>query len=287
MSRVAYVNGLYVPHGQAAVHVEDRGYQFADGVYEMMGVRNGRLIDEEPHLDRLERSLAELEIPRPMSRAALKLVMRELLRRNRVRDGMIYVQMTRGVAPRNHAFPPGCPASVVMTARRTKPVTREQLRAGVSVITIPDIRWKRCDIKTVSLLANVLGKQKALAAGAYEAWQVDAEGFVTEGTATNAWIVTDSGQIVTRHADDAILSGITRRALLGLAKEQRLALVERPFTVEEAKAAREAFITSTTSYIVPVVKIDGAAVGSGKPGPVTRKLQDRYMTYVDGPGATA
>lgn len=287
MSRVAYVNGLYVPHGQAAVHVEDRGYQFADGVYEMMGVRNGRLIDVEPHLDRLERSLAELEIPRPMSRAALKLVMRELLRRNRVRDGMIYVQMTRGVAPRNHAFPKACPASVVMTARRTKPVTWEQLRAGVSVITIPDIRWKRCDIKTVSLLANVLGKQKALAAGAHEAWQVDGDGFVTEGTSTNAWIVTDSGQIVTRHADDAILSGITRRALLGLAKEQRLALVERPFTVEEAKGAREAFITSTTSYIVPVVKIDGATVGSGKPGPVTRKLQDRYITYVDGPGAAA
>ncbi len=287
MSRVAYVNGLYVPHGQAAVHVEDRGYQFADGVYEMVGVRNGRLIDEEPHLDRLERSLAELDIPRPMSRSALKLVMRELLRRNRVRDGMIYVQMTRGVAPRDHAFPPGCSASVVMTARRTKPVTREQLREGVSVITIPDVRWKRCDIKTISLLANVLGKQEALAAGAYEAWQVDAQGFVTEGTATNAWIVTKSGQIVTRHSDNAILGGITRRALLGLAKEQRLALVERPFTVEEARAAREAFITSTTSYIVPVVKIDGVTVGSGRLGPVTRKLQDRYMTYVDDPGATA
>ncbi len=287
MSRIAYVNGLYVPHGSAAVHVEDRGYQFADGVYEVVGVRNGRLIDEELHLDRLDRSLAELTIARPMSRAALKLVMREMLRRNRVRDGMLYVQMTRGVARRDHAIPERCTTSVVMTARRAKAVRLEDLREGVSVITIPDIRWERCDIKTISLLANVLGKQKACAAGVYEAWQVDAQGFVTEGTASNAWIVTKDGQLVTRHTDHAILSGVARRSLLGLAKEEGLALVERPFTVEEARAAREAFITSTMSYILPVVEIDGAVVGSGQPGPVTRRLQDRYMSYVDGPGARA
>lgn len=287
MSRTAYVNGLYLPHSQAVVHVEDRGYQFADGVYEVVGVRNGRLFDEEPHLDRLDRSLDQLAIPRPMSRAALKVIMREVLRRNRLRDGMIYIQMTRGAAPRAHAFPKDCETSVVVSAYRAKPVGLADLRQGVTVITVPDIRWKRCDIKTISLLSNVLGKQKAVEAGAFEAWHVDAQGCITEGSATNAWIVTKEGQLVTRHADDAILSGIARGKLLALARKRGLSLVERPFTVEEAKAAREAFITSTTNYLLPVVRIDETTVGNGRPGAVTRKLQNWYMAYLDREGAAA
>jgi D-alanine transaminase len=272
MSRTAYVNGLYLPHSQAVVHVEDRGYQFADGVYEVVGVRNGRLFDEEPHLDRLDRSLDQLAIPRPMSRAALKVIMREVLRRNRLRDGMIYIQMTRGAAPRAHAFPKDCETSVVVSAYRAKPVGLADLRQGVTVITVPDIRWKRCDIKTISLLSNVLGKQKAVEAGAFEAWHVDAQGCITEGSATNAWIVTKEGQL---------------GKLLALARKRGLSLVERPFTVEEAKAAREAFITSTTNYLLPVVRIDETTVGNGRPGAVTRKLQNWYMAYLDREGAAA
>jgi D-alanine transaminase len=280
MSRIAYVNGRYVPHREAAVHVEDRGYQFADGVYEVTAVRNGELVDEDRHLQRLARSLGELRIARPMSDAALKLVTREVLRRNRIRDGIVYLQVTRGVARRDHAFPAEAEPSLVMTAKRTKGPAPKAVEEGVKVITIPDQRWARCDIKTVSLLPNILGKQQAKEAGAFEAWQVDRDGNVTEGTSTNAWIVTAKGEVVTRKADEAILNGITRLAVLDLIAEEGLTFVERPFSVAEAKAAREAFLTSTTSFVLPIVTVDDARIGDGKPGPLTRKLRQRYQTHI-------
>lgn len=281
MSRIAYVNGSYVPHKQASVHVEDRGYQFADGVYEVIAVRGGRFVDEEPHLDRLERSLAEISIEAPMSRPALKIVMREMLRRNRVRDGILYLQVTRGVAPREHAFPASARPAVVMTARRSKPRPAVS-RRGVSVITVPDIRWKRCDIKSVSLLPNILGKQAASEAGAYEALQVDEDGFITEGTSSNAWIVNRRGDLITRKPDNAILDGVTRRAVVELAEREGLNFIERAFTLKQALAAREVFVTSTSSNVMPVVKIDDQVVGDGKPGPLSRKLLKLYATHAAG-----
>ncbi len=281
MSRIAYVNGSYVPHQQASVHVEDRGYQFADGVYEVIAVRGGRFVDEEPHLDRLERSLGELDIAAPMSRRAMKIVMRQVLRRNRVHNGILYMQITRGVAPRDHAFPRAAEAAIVMTARRAK--SRASLGVdGVSVITVPDIRWKRCDIKSVSLLPNILGKQAAVEAGAYEALQVDADGYITEGTASNAWIVTSKGELTTRTPDNAILNGVTRLAVIDLALGEGLTFVERAFTVDEAAAAREAFVTSTSSNVMPVVRIDDRIIGDGKPGPLSRKLMKLYAAHASG-----
>lgn len=280
MSRVAYVNGRYLPHGTAAVHVEDRGYQFADGVYEVIVVRDGRLIDEGPHLDRLERSLAELRIRPAMARAPLRRVIRELVRRNRIRDGMVYIQMTRGVARRDHAFPDdGGRTSLVMTARGVRRLS--DVPGGVSVVTVPDIRWGRCDIKSVSLLPNVLAKQAAREAGAYEAWQVGRDGCVTEGAATNAWIVTRDGVIMSHGVDSSILPGITRHAVMRLAQERQMRVVERAFTVDEAQQAAEAFLTSTTNQVRPVLTIDGVTVGDGSPGPVTRRLQQLYVEYMD------
>jgi D-alanine transaminase len=279
MSRIAYVNGQYVPHQRASVHVEDRGYQFADGVYEVIAVKDGHLIDLDPHFDRLKRSLGELDIDAPMSRQALTFILKEVVRRNRVRNGIVYLQITRGVAPRDHQFPVDPSAAVVVTARNAAPKAAQR-EAGIGVITTPDIRWKRCDIKTVSLLPNVLAKQKAVEAGAYEAWQIDEEGNVTEGSATNAWIVTKDGEIVTRHTDDAILSGVTRLAVLELAKRDGIALIERPFSLEEAKAAKEAFLTSTTSNVMPVIEIDGSPIGNGHPGTVTRALSELYERFV-------
>jgi D-alanine transaminase len=285
MSRIAYVNGRYLPHGEAMVHIEDRGYQFSDGVYEVVGVKDGRLFDEEQHLDRLERSLGEISIAPPMSRSALKSVVHETLRRNRIENGLVYIQVTRGVAPREHAFPRRSFPSVVVTARRAKPPNPDIQRKGVAVITIPDIRWRRCDIKTIGLLPNVLGKQNALSRGAHEAWQVDADGFITEGTATNAWIVTKQGAIVTRNADETILGGVTRATILGLIRGEGYSLEERPFTVDEAKSAKEAFITSTTSFIIPVVRIDDGTIGDGKPGALTRTLLTTYLGYLAANGA--
>lgn len=280
MSRIAYVNGQYLPHADAAVHVEDRGYQFADGVYEVIAVCHGILIDEEGHLKRLERSLGELEIAWPMSAQAMSVVMREVVRRNRVQNGIVYLQITRGVAPRNHAFPAHAESAIVMTARKTRPFDIEVSSQGVDVVTTDDIRWKRCDIKSISLLPNILGKEKAQRAGAYEAWMVDADGYVTEGTSSNAWIVTESGELVTRQTDNAILNGITRIAVLRAVEEGGITLVQRPFTVAEAKSAREAFVTSTTSFVKPVVRIDGQSIGNGHIGDVTAKLLNLYCTYV-------
>jgi D-alanine transaminase len=280
LSRIAYVAGQYLPHRQAAVHVEDRGYQFADGVYEVIAVTGGRLIDEAPHLARLHRSLSELRIPLPMPDAALRLVLREVIRRNGVDNGIVYLQITRGAAPRDHAFPKAVKPVLVVTARRSRPPNPRLGQDGIVVITIPDIRWLRCDIKSVSLVPNVLGKQQAREAGAYEAWQVDREGQVTEGTSTNAWIVTHDGEVVTRAPDSAILNGVTRRAVLEIVHREGYRFAERPFSVAEAKAAREAFLTSTTAELLPIVRIDGDPVADGKPGPLSRKLREGYLAHV-------
>ena len=287
MSRIAYVNGRYVHHRDASVHVEDRGYQFSDGVYEVVALHKGRMVDEKGHLDRLERSLSELQIAWPLSRRSMQVAMREVVRRNGVRDGILYMQVTRGVSTRNHVFPdPSVKSSFVMTARRIPPVVPETAGKGVKVITVSDIRWKRPDIKAVSLLPNVLAKQKAQEAGAYEAWQVDAEGYVTEGTLSNAWIVTADGQLVTRFADFSILRGITRMAVMEVAQAEGITFVERSFTVAEAKAAREAFLTSSTSPVKPVVQIDDDVVADGNPGPICRKLLDVYIARMERPEGT-
>lgn len=279
MSRVAYVNGQYLPHRSAAVHIEDRGYQFADGVYEVMAVVGGFLLYEGPHLMRLARSLAELQISAPMSNAALRIVMREVIRRNSVHNGIVYVQITRGVAARDHAFPKAAGPVLVVTSRWKRPADPRAVNDGVAVITIPDIRWQRCDIKSVALLPNVLGKQRAKEAGAFEAWQVDREGKVSEGTSTNAWIVTLDDTVVTRQADSAILNGVTRLAVLDIILREGYGFVERPFSVAEAKSAREAFLTSTVVDLLPVVRIDGTAVGNGEPGPLSRKLRECYLAH--------
>lgn len=281
MSRIAYVNGQYLRHRSAAVHIDDRGYQFSDGVYEMIAVRHGEMVDEELHLKRLNRSLSELRIAPAMAEPALKIVMREVIRRNFLRDGTLYMQMTRGVAPRDHAFPKNAKTSTVMTCRRVRLPNRQIAAEGVRVITIPDLRWARRDIKSLSLLPNVLGKQQAKEAGAYEAWQVDPDGTVTEGTSTNAWIVTDRGEVVTRQATHAILNGVTRLALLDAIKRAGHRFVERPFSVAEVKNAREAFLTSTTSFVLPVVRIDDSTVADGKPGALTLKLRELYFDHVD------
>ncbi len=280
MPRQAYVNGRYQPHKEAAVHIEDRGYQFADGVYEVVPVHDGILVDEDLHLDRLDRSLSELRIGAPMSRASLKLISRELMRRNGLSNGFLYMQVTRGVAPRDHKFPKGAKPALVMTTRQMKPHSEKVLAEGLKVITLPDQRWDRCDIKSVSLLPNVLGKQAADDAGAYEAWQVDKKGMVTEGTSTNAWIVTGDGKVVTREATNAILNGITRISLLELIRKEGYDLEERAFSVEEAKGAREAFLTSSTSFVLPITQIDGQPVGNGHPGILTGKLRQHYIDYV-------
>jgi D-alanine transaminase len=279
MSRVAYVNGRYVPHRDAQVHIEDRGYQFADAVYEVIAIVDGRFLDEEPHLDRLDRSLRELRMAWPMARAALKHVLRETARRNRVRNGLVYFQVSRGVARRDYGFPRRVRPSIVVTARSTPPVSADP-GPGVAVITVPDIRWKRVDIKTTGLLAGALGKQKAREQGAYEAWQVDDDGHVTEGTSSNAWIVTPAGELLTRPTGHDILAGITRQTVKKVAAELQLAVVERPFSVAEALAAREAFMTSATAYVTPIVKIDGKSVGDGKPGEVARRLRAEYLRAV-------
>lgn len=278
MSRIAYVNGLYVPHADAVVHVEDRGYQFADGVYEVCEVRGGHMVDERRHMERLVRSLDAIHIAMPMPLAALGIVLRETIRRNRVRNGFVYLQITRGVARRDHYFPePAVPPSIVVTARPADPAKGEATAAqGIAVITVPDNRWERVDIKTIGLLPNVLAKEAAKQAGAREAWFVDASGHVTEGGSTNAWIVTAEGRLVTRPAESGILRGITRTVMMEVAEKLQLRVEERAFTVAEALAAREAFVTSATNFATPVVRIDGRPIGDGRPGPVARALRENY-----------
>jgi D-alanine transaminase len=283
MSRIAYVNGRYLPRHAALVHIEDRGYQFSDGVYEVCEVRSGRMVDERRHLERLAHSLAEMRMRMPMASAALGIVMRETIRRNRVHDGIVYLQITRGVARRDHAFPPpGTAPGVVVTARSLDVGAIERSAAeGIAVITVPDNRWARVDIKAIALLPNVLAKQEARNRGAKEAWFVDAQGRVTEGASTNAWIVTAGGKVITRQADNGILRGITRSVLLEVIKTQGLEFDERAFTVAEALAAREAFVTSASQTVMPVVRIDGQPIGNGRPGPIAVELRRSFHHHAE------
>lgn len=279
MSRVAYVNGVYRPHGEAVIHVEDRGFQFADGVYEVWSVFDGKLADYDGHMTRLVRSLTELRIPVPMTKQALTRVLKETLRRNRVKNGIVYLQVTRGTARRDHPFPAeGTPPSVVVTAKSLDPAKSEvTAKKGVAVVTQPDIRWGRCDIKTVGLLPNVLAKQAARERGAYECWMVDDMGLITEGSSTNAWIIDENGKLRTRDTQANILRGCTRTTLMDLIQEQGIELDERPFSVDEAKRAKEAFFTAAGAFVTPAVSIDGAKIGDGKPGPITTRLRTLYL----------
>ena len=283
MSRIAYVNGQYVPHSQACVHIEDRGYQFADGVYEVCELRGGFIVDASLHLARLERSLSELKIAMPMKLESLKLVMGFLIKKNRIKTGIIYLQVTRGVAPRDHGFPPAnTQSALVMTV---KPISSAQedakAEAGVAICSVPDNRWGRVDIKSVALLPNILAKQQARDNDAYEAWFVDDNGYVTEGSSTNAWIVTMEGTLVTRPADHKILRGITRTTLLQAASELGMKVEERPFTLEEAKSAREAFITAASTIVIPVVQIDESVIGNGVPGSIAANLRSEFHKYAE------
>jgi D-alanine transaminase len=283
MSRIAYVNGGYVPLRQAMVHVEDRGYQFGDAVYEVCEVRGGRLVDERRHLERLRRSLEALQIRLPMSHSALGIVLREVVARNRIGYGIVYLQVGRGVARRDHAFPaPDVPPSLVVTARPLNARRNEALAAaGIAVVSVPDNRWGRVDIKTTGLLPNVLARQAAIAQGARDAWFVDNDGKVTEAASANAWIVTEAGRVVTRPADHGILKGITRTVLFDAIKAQGLSLEERAFTLAEAYAAREAFVTAASQIVLPVVRIDGHVIGEGRPGPLATALRRTFHQYVE------
>lgn len=283
MSRIAYVNGQYVQHSEAGVHIEDRGYQFADGVYEVCEIARGNIMDMTRHLDRLDRSLSELQIGWPMDRKALQLVIRQVVRRNRVHNGLVYLQVTRGVARRDHVFPSAdTPPSIVITSKRTDPaLTAARAAKGIKVITVPENRWDRVDIKSVGLLPNVLARQKAKEEGAQEAWFVDPDGTVKEGAATNAWIVTKEGVLVTRSAESGILRGITRTTIFDVAKKLGLTIEERGFTVEEARQAKEAFITAATTVVMPVVTIDGITVANGHPGTTTLSLREAFFEIAE------
>ncbi|WP_374470533.1 D-amino-acid transaminase [Phenylobacterium sp.] len=279
MGRIAYVNGRFVPHRDAYVHIEDRGYQLADAVYEVWALFDGKLADAEGHFVRLERSLSELSIAMPMSRAALTVVLREAVRRNRVRDGLLYLQVSRGVAPRDHAFPnpPVRPAVVITAKALDRTAVEAKAAKGITVVTTPENRWGRCDIKTVGLLPNAMAKQKAREAGAGEAWFVDELGFVTEGASSNAWIVGQDGRLRTRDTNANILRGVTRLTLMDVIRDAGLEVDERPFTPEEATQASEAFITGAGSLVLPVIAVDGKPVGKGGVGPVAMRLRRLYI----------
>jgi D-alanine transaminase len=279
MGRYAYVNGQFVRHADAVVHIEDRGYQLADGVYEVWALFDGKLADPEGHFARLERSLSELQIRMPMSRAALTLVLKEAVRRNGIREGLVYLQVTRGVAPRDHAFPtaPVRPAMVITVSRVDRAASEARAAKGVGVVTTPENRWGRCDIKTIGLLPNALAKQKARESGSVEAWFVDDLGFVTEGASSNAWIVDRDGVLRTRDTNANILRGVTRYTLFDVIREAGLKVEERPFTPAEALEAKEAFITGAGSLVLPVTRVDGKPVGDGVVGPVAAKLRRLYV----------
>ena len=280
MARIAYVNGRYLPLQRAAVSAEDRGYQFADGVYEVIKVLSGRPRDLERHLDRLTRSLAAIEIAPPMSRRALESVLHETLRRNRITDALLYLQITRGIAPRNHVFPKRARPSLAVTVRRPAFPGEREREEGVGVITQPDLRWGRCDIKSISLLPNVLARQSAAAAGCREAWLVDREGRVTEGSASNAYIVDAAGRLITHPLNERILGGVTRSVVLELARKEGLEVVEQPFSLDQACAAREAALSSTSSWLLPVTSIDGRPVSNGMPGHTVRRLMALYAEHL-------
>lgn len=283
MPRIAYVNGRYVKHSDASVHIEDRGYQFADGVYEVCEVRHGYVVDLSRHLNRLDRSLSELRIAWPMSRAALTQVIRETLRRNHVRNGLFYMQVTRGVARRDHVFPAeGTPPSLVITAKCTDPAIIAAKNAnGIKAITLVDNRWDRVDIKSIGLLPNAMARQQAKEAGAQEAIYIDSDGMVKEGAATNVWIVDPDGTLVTRPAEHGILRGITRTTLMDVGAKLGLKITERHFSVSEMLAAREVFLTAATSICFPVVSVDGQAIANGHPGSVSQKVREAFFDVAE------
>jgi D-alanine transaminase len=283
MPRIAYVNGRYVRHADAAVYIDDRGFVFADAVYEVCQVQQGFIIDLTRHLDRLDRSLSEIRISPRMPRAALAGIMRQVLRRNRVFNGMVYLQVTRGVAKRDHVFPsPQVRASLVVTAKILNPaVNAAKYAMGIKAITVEDNRWGRVDIKTVGLLPNVLARQRAKDAGAQEAIFVDAEGNVTEGGATNLWIVDKAGNLVTRPADHGILGGITRMTLMDVAEKLGLPVSERRFSVAEMLEAREIFVTGATTICLPVVSVDGETIANGHPGMTAQKIREAFFAVAE------
>ena len=279
MPRFSYVNGRYTPHDVSAVHIEDRGFQFSDSVYEVIAAVDGHLADAQGHLDRLERSLSELRIPMPVSRSVLLVKIKHLLRLNRLRSANVYIQVTRGAAPRDFKWPKNAAPSLVMTVRPAQFHLADRLTVARTAVTVPDLRWKRRDIKTTQLLAQSLAKQYALDHGADEAVMVDDKGFVTEASASNAWIVTTKGELITRPADHSILKGVTRSALQKLCAKEKMRIVERPFTVKEAYAACEMFTSAAVSMITPIVKLDDHRIGDGKPGALTQKIMRLYMGY--------
>ncbi|AVT76730.1 D-amino-acid transaminase [Rhodopseudomonas palustris] len=281
MSRIAYVNGRYLDMRDASVNIEDRGYQFADGVYEVCEVRGGKLVDMPRHLARLQRSLGELRIKEPMPLAALSVVMHQVVRRNRVNHGIVYLQVTRGVARRDHGFPAASvKPAVVVTARSLDPAKGQANAAhGIKVITLPENRWPRVDIKSTALLPNVLAKQAARETGAYEAWYVDRDGYVTEGSSSNAWIVTKEGRVVTRSAEAGILPGVTRAVLMDAFEALQVRFEERPFTPAEAAGAAEAFVTASSQIVMPVVAIDGQPIGNGTPGALAKRLREQFHRF--------
>ena len=275
MSRVVYVNGSYVPEEQGKISIFDRGFLFADGIYEVTAVVKGRLVDYDAHMERLERSLGEIRLDWPCSKEELKAMHLDMVKRNSLDEGWIYMQITRGAADRDFKFPKGVKPTLIAFTQAKKLVDNPDAVRGVSVITVPDIRWARRDIKSVMLLAPVLGKQAAYEAGAFEAWMVE-DGKITEGTSSNAYIVKD-GKVITRGLSNNILAGCTRRALFRLAQEKGVTLEERAFTPDEAYAADEAFLTSASNFVMPIVEIDNQRVGGGQPGPVTRKLREMFL----------
>jgi D-alanine transaminase len=287
MSRIVYLNGAFVPFEEARIPIMDRGFLFADGIYEVSAVINSRLVDNEAHLARLDRSLKEIRIANPYTMQEWTAREEELVRRNGVVEGLVYMEVTRGAAERDFAFPKEpTPPTVVMFTQVKAIIRSPQAESGVAVITVPDLRWKRRDIKSVALLAQVLAKQAAAEAGVAEAWMVE-DGHVTEGSSSTAFVITRDGRIVTRPLSNAILPGITRLAVMRLASESGLAVEERLFSVEEAFAASEAFYTSASSFVMPVVSIDGRTIGSGKPGALTRRLRELYLAMAGAPAAAA
>ena len=287
MSRIVFLNGSFVPYEEAKISVMDRGFLFADGIYEVAAVLDGRLVDNEAHLARLDRSLGEIRIPNPYSAAEWTRLEEEIVRRNNITEGLVYMEVTRGASERDFAFPPANTAPTVVMFTQPKNIRRSpQAEIGIAVVTVPDLRWKRRDIKSVGLLGQVLAKQAAVEAGAGDAWMVE-DGFVTEGSSSTAYIITADSRIITRPLSNAILPGITRVAIMKLAAEAGLTVEERLFRVEEAHAAQEAFATSASSIVMPVVSIDGTPVGSGKPGPLATRLRALYFEMAELPAAAA
>lgn len=283
MPRIACLNGSFVPLEEARIPVMDRGFLFADGIYEVSAVIGGRLVDNAAHLARLDRSLSEIGIRNPHPVAEWTALQEDLVRRNGLREGLVYMQVTRGVAERDFTYEPDLAATVVMFTQEKRILDAPLAETGAAVITVPDLRWKRRDVKSVALLAQVLAKQEAKTAGVAEAWMVE-DGLVTEGGSSTAFIVLGEGRIVTRPLSRAILPGITRVAVMRLCEETGSHVEERPFSVEEAYAATEAFYTSASSFVMPVVAIDGRPVGDGAPGPVTRRLRALYCDLASSGG---